>query len=63
MAYPRTDCPQCKRDCAVYPVSHKISRHDPPTGRTEDLRSCPGSLTRHQLDPERFGFQDGLFDT
>jgi hypothetical protein len=61
MPYPRTFCPACTRDVAVYPVAHRISRHDPPTGRTEDLRSCPGSLTRHAVDPERYGQQDELF--
>lgn len=61
MAYQRTDCPVCQRDCAVYPVAMRLTRHDPPTGRTEDLRSCPGSFARHQLDPERYGRQDELF--
>lgn len=61
MPYPRTDCPNCKRDVAVYPIAQRISRHDPPTGRTADLRSCPGSLTCHNTDPERFGHQGEFF--
>lgn len=45
MSLPRTECPQrgCGRDVAV---SRKglIYRHDPATGRTSELKSCPGSL-------------------
>lgn len=60
MPYPRTDCPSCKRDVAVYPLIRKICRHDPPE-RDPELKSCPGSFTRQQLDPERYGHQDELF--
>lgn len=63
MAYPRTDCPVCKRDVAVYPIALRINRHDPASGRTEDLKSCPGSFAFHNVDPERFGIQGNLFDT
>jgi hypothetical protein len=65
MSYPRTDCPACARDVAVYPVALRLSRHDPPEGRTPDLKSCPGSLTRHHIQPGEPGYageQDGLFD-
>ena len=39
----RVDCPRCGRDTAVYP-SGLLYRHDPASGRTPELRSCPGSL-------------------
>ena len=61
MKYPRTDCPTCKRDVAVYPKAQRITRHDPANGRTEDLKSCPGSFAFHTLDPERYGHQSQLF--
>lgn len=60
MAYPRTDCPECSRDVAVTPRSSLIYRHDPPD-RDPELKSCRGSLKRHQFDPERYGHQDELF--
>lgn len=42
-ALPRVDCPVCGRDTAVYP-SRLLYRHDPASGRTPELKSCPGSL-------------------
>jgi hypothetical protein len=60
MAYPRTDCPVCERDVAVYPFIRCIVRHDPPE-RDPELKSCPGSFTRQHLDPERHGTQEELF--
>lgn len=53
MTYPRTTCPEphCKRDVAVYPVALTIARHDPASGRTEDLRSCPGSFAHWTPPP------------
>jgi hypothetical protein len=45
MPLPRTECPEpgCGRDVAV---SRKglVYRHDPASGRTPELKSCPGSL-------------------
>ncbi|MFC9859375.1 MULTISPECIES: hypothetical protein [unclassified Streptomyces] len=45
MSLPRTECPEpgCGRDVAV---SRKglVYRHDPASGRTAELKSCPGSL-------------------
>ncbi|WP_151775796.1 hypothetical protein [Streptomyces abyssomicinicus] len=40
---PRTECPVCTRDVAVT-ARGLVYRHDPATGRSPDLRSCPGSL-------------------
>ena len=40
---PRTECPKCGRDVAVS-VQGRTWRHDPATGRTPELTSCPGSL-------------------
>lgn len=65
MAYPRTTCPTCERDVAVYPVALKVNRHDPASGRTEDLRSCPGSFARWQPgpgDPGYWGDEPTLFE-
>ena len=56
MAYPRTHCPKCDRDVAVYPKAMRISRHDPDGGRTPDLRSCLGSFARHQPAPGEPGY-------
>lgn len=60
MAYPRADCPNCKRNVAVTPRSSKLYRHDPPE-RHPELKSCPGSFAFHTLDSERYGRQDQLF--
>jgi len=40
---PRTECPVCERDVAIS-LQGRTWRHDPPTGRTPELKSCPGSL-------------------
>lgn len=40
---PRTECPVCTRNVAVT-VRGLVYRHDPASGRSPDLRSCPGSL-------------------
>lgn len=40
---PRTECPECSRDVAVT-FRGLTWRHDPPSGRTPELKSCPGSL-------------------
>jgi hypothetical protein len=40
---PRTECPACSRDVAVT-FTGLTWRHDPATGRTPELKSCPGSL-------------------
>jgi hypothetical protein len=60
MAYPRTSCPLCTRDVAVYPIARVIIRHDPEV-RDPELKSCPGSFKRIPLDPEREGDQGELF--
>jgi len=43
VSLPRVDCPVCGRDTATYP-SGLLYRHDPASGRTPELKSCPGSL-------------------
>lgn len=40
---PRTECPECSRDVAVT-FTGLTWRHDPASGRTPELKSCPGSL-------------------
>ena len=40
---PRTHCPVCSRDVAVTRRG-LVYRHDPASGRTPELMSCPGSL-------------------
>lgn len=57
MAYPRTSCPTCKRNTAVAPKKRTLCRHDPASGRTEDLRSCPGSYSRWIPNPGDPGYQ------
>lgn len=47
---PRTACPVCSRDVAIT-FTGLTWRHDPPTGRTPELKSCPGSLKPVQ-EPE-----------
>lgn len=59
MAYPRTDCPTCKRNVAVTPRSSKLYRHDPPD-RDPELKSCPGSFAFHH-NPEKHGHYLTLF--
>jgi hypothetical protein len=61
MPYPRADCPECSRDTAVTPLSQRVCRHDPPGGRTPDLRSCPGSLKKVRLRPDE-DEPPGLFE-
>lgn len=65
MAYPRTDCPICTRDVAVAPKAGTLYRHDPKSGRTPDLKSCPGSHSRWlrvEGDPGYWGTEPTLFD-
>lgn len=65
MAYPRTDCPICTKDVAVAPKKSTLCRHDPASGRTSDLKSCPGSHSRWQPapgDPGYWGAEATLFD-
>jgi hypothetical protein len=57
MAYPRAACPACKRNTAVAPVKRKLWRHDPASGRTEDLRSCPGSYSDWTPAPGEPGYR------
>lgn len=45
VSLPRVDCPECGRDTAVYP-GRILYRHDPASGRTPELKSCPGSLKK-----------------
>lgn len=40
---PRTECAECGRDVAIS-VQGRTWRHDPASGRTPELKSCPGSL-------------------
>jgi len=40
---PRTGCPVCGRDVAIS-TTGRTWRHDPASGRTPELMSCPGSL-------------------
>jgi hypothetical protein len=40
---PRTQCPVCGRDVAIS-LQGRTWRHDPASGRTPELKSCPGSL-------------------
>lgn len=40
---PRTECAVCGRDVAIS-LQGRTWRHDPASGRTPELMSCPGSL-------------------
>lgn len=60
MPYPRTNCPVCGRDVAVYPLARIVIRHDPEV-RDLELKSCPGSFRRQPVNPEAEGHQETFF--